>query len=166
MVTIISTHPVTTRYIKWERDDAAHSKRAVWDCTIKGGAGIALGKGELVVHDGIATEIDEKALEILRTIPSFVEDEKAGFIKVLEGTRARTVDADEEALKDMKTDGSGKQITSTELENDGAEINEDGSVDVTKGGKNAIAKRGVKTIERHETVASTKKPTDSKRGRK
>lgn len=164
MVTIISTHPVTVRYIKWERNDQMHSKRAVWDCTIKGGAGVALGKGELVVHDGIATEVNDEALKMLRTIPSFVEDEALGFIKVLENTKARSVDADEEALKDMNTDASGKQITSSELEADGAVINDDGSVDVSKGGKNAVAKRKIETV--HATESELKKVTSKKRGRK
>ena len=163
MVTIVSTHPVTVRYIKWERDDKAHSKRAVWDCTIKGGAGIALGKGELVVHDGIATEISDEALAMLRQIPSFIEDEAEGYIKVLEGVRARAVDADEEAKKDMNTDASGKQITSSELEADGAEINDDGSVDVTKGGKNSIASREKKTT--HASEKEMKKII-AKKGRK
>ena len=158
MVTIISTHPVTVRYIKYEVNEEAHSKRAVWDCTIKGGAGVALGKGELVVHDGVATEISEEALEILRTLTSFNNDVKNGFIKVLENTKARTVDVDEEACKDMNTEGSGKQITSSELEKNGAVINDDGSIDVTKGGKDAVASRIQK-----ERSAQTAAPTGRKR---
>lgn len=163
MVTIISTHPVTVRYIKWERDDVAHSKRAVWDCTIKGGAGVALGKGELVVHDGVATEIDEKALEILETIPSFQDDVKNGYIKVLKGVRAKAVDADAEAEKDMNPDATGKQIKSSELEADGAEINDDGSIDITHGGKNVEARKAVE----HSKPQSISIPLPKKgRGRK
>ena len=160
MVTIISTHPVTVRYIKYECDETSHSKRAVWDCTIKGGAGIALGKGELVVHDGLATEISDEAIDILNTLVSFQNDVNHGFIKVLKHTKARTVDPDEEAIKDMNTEGSGKQITSSELEKNGAVINDDGSIDVTKGGKDAVASR----IQREQKKSvGTAAPTGRKR---
>lgn len=160
MVTIISTHPVTVRYNMWRENSEMHMKERVWDCVIRGGAGIARGKGDLYVHDGVATEIDEEALKKLRQIPAFVEDEKEGFIKVLENTRAKSVDADEEAAKDMNTNPSGKQLTESELVADGAEINSDGSVDVSHGGKNAIQKRGVKST--HADLDTTSK----KKGRK
>lgn len=163
MVTIISTHPVTVRYNMWRENPEMHSKERIWDCTIKGGAGIALGKGDLVVHDGVATEVTEEALEKLRQIPAFITDEKEGFIKVLENTKKKSVDADDEALKDMNTEGTGKQLTDKELEEDGAEVNSDGSIDVTHGGKNAILKRNLKhSEESDEEVTTTKK----KRGRK
>ena len=156
MVTVISTHPVTVRYNMWREDEKMHMKERVWDCLIRGGAGIARGKGDLVIHDGVATEIDEDALKKLRQIPAFVNDEKLGFIKVLENTKAKSVDADEEATKDMNTDGSGKQLTDKELVADGAEINDDGSVDVSHGGKNAIQRRVSKSAEA-STVSSKKK---------
>lgn len=141
MVTIISTHPTSVRYNMWNEDPKTHSKYRVWDCTIKGGAGVAQNKGTLYTPTGVATEISEEALEKLNKIPCFVADVEAGLIKVLKNTKARTVDADEEALKDMDTETNGKQITDTELEADGAEINSDGSIDVSGGGKNVAVKR-------------------------
>ncbi len=141
MVTIISTHPVTVRYNMWEENVELHTKRRIWDCLIKGGAGVVQGKGELYTPTGVATEVTDEAYEKLMQIQGFVDDIKAGFIKVIKNKKARAVDADEEAEKDMNTDGSGKQITASELEKDGAEITEDGNVNVTHGGKNAVAKR-------------------------
>lgn len=143
MVTIISTIPVSKRYILWKEDEKQHTKIALWDCTIPGGAGV-IDKHSLQTPEGVATEIDDFALDKLMQIGSFVGDMKNGFIKVLKGVKARTVDADEEALKDMNTDGTGRQITSEDLEKDGAVINDDGSVDVSKGGKNAKARKDAK----------------------
>ena len=136
MVTIISTHPVSVRYNLWSENASMHSKERVWDCTIPGGSGV-MDRRTLQTPIGVATEISEDALEKLMQIEAFKSDIDKGLIKVLKHTRKRSVDADEEALKDMKTDGSGKQITAEDFEADGAVINEDGSINVTKGGKNA-----------------------------
>lgn len=138
MVTIISTHPVTTQYVKWQIDEVQHIQTPVWDYTIPGGSGV-VNKNTLAVPQGVATQISEEDLDRLMTLESFKKDIKDGFIKVLKGKRAASVDADEEAEKDMNTEGSGKQITSAELEKDGAVINDDGSIDVTEGGQNAAA---------------------------
>lgn len=136
MVTIISTHPVTMNYILWKEDASIHSKEAVWDCTIPGGAGVMNPKS-LQTPQGVATEISDEALENLMKIDSFVKDIKKGSIKVLKNRRSRSVDADEEAEKDMNTHTTGRQMTSEDLEADGAVINEDGSINVSNGGKNA-----------------------------
>ena len=136
MVTIISTHSTSMNYILWESNTNEHSAHPVWDCTIPGGSGV-VNKHSLQVPNGVATEISDDALEKLMRIPAFVKDINDGYIKVLKNTKARTVDAEEEAEKDMNTEGSGRQITSSELEKDGAIINSDGSIDVTEGGKNA-----------------------------
>lgn len=141
MVTIISTHPTTVRYNMWEEDAAMHMKRRVWDCTIRGGSGVLRGKGELYTPTGVATEINEDALEKLMKIPAFTEDIENGFIKVIKNKKARAVDADGEAEKDMNTEGSGQQITESELVKDGATVGDDGNINVTKGGKNALLKR-------------------------
>lgn len=153
MVTIISTHPTNVRYNLWQENAEMHTKERIWDCTIKGGAGVVHGKGELYTPTGVATEINEAALEKLMRIPAFLEDIEEGYIKVLEKTKARSVDADEQAEKDMKTDASGQQLTTKELEADGAEINDDGSIDVTHGGKNAIQKRAHETTHGKKTAA-------------
>jgi hypothetical protein len=162
MATVISTSAVTKTYILWKRDDEQHIKIKLWDCTIPGGAGV-VNKHSLRTPEGVATEIDDSAIEKLMQIPAFVNDVKNGFMKVLKGVKARTVDADEEALKDMNTDGTGRQITSEDLEKDGAVINDDGSVDVSKGGKNAVAR---KNIEKEATDSITiDTPEKPKRGR-
>lgn len=137
MVTIISTHPVNVRYNLWSENAEMHSKERIWDCTIPGGSGV-LDNRSLRTPSGIATEITDDALEKLMQIPAFNKDIENGFIKVLKKTKARSVDADEEAEKDMNLSGSGRQLTDKDLEADGAEINEDGSINVTKGGKNAV----------------------------
>lgn len=140
MVTIISTHPVSVRYNKWEENAEMHTKTRVWDCTIPGGAGI-LDKKSLQVPDGVATEITDEALEKLMSIPDFVNDIAKGYIKVLKNRRKTSVDASEEAKKDMNTEGSGKQITDKDFEADGAVINEDGSIDISDGGENVVARK-------------------------
>lgn len=140
MVSIISTHPIDIRYNKWEFNPEAHTKRRIWDCLIFGGAGV-MDKRKLITPEGVVTEITDEALETLMTIEAFKRDMDNGFIKVLKNRRAMSVDPDEEARKDMNTDGSGKQITSADLEADGAEVNDDGSIDVTKGGSKAVARK-------------------------
>ena len=155
MVTIISTQPVPVRYTLWETDVATHSKRRVWDCRIAGGSGV-VDRNTLLTPQGVATEISDDALEKLMSIPAFTDDIEKGFIKVLKKTKARTVDADEEALKDMNLAGSGKPLTDKDLVKAGAQINEDGSIDISKGGEKAMAlKRSSSVEEKH-----------SKRGRR
>lgn len=139
MNTIISTHPIPTMYCKWVIDEKTHQQECVWDFTVPGGAGVT-DKRTLLVPDGVATSVDDKILETLMTIPSFVKDMDNGYIKVINGKAAKNVDANEEALKDMNTNASGKQITDEELVEDGAVLNDDGSIDVTRGGANATIK--------------------------
>lgn len=136
MVTIISTHPVTVRYNLWKENAVMHSKERVFDCTIPGGSGV-IDRRTLQTPIGVATEITDDALENLMKIDAFKKDIENGFIKVLKHTKKRSIDADEEAEKDMNTGGSGKQITAEDFEADGAVINSDGSINVSKGGKNA-----------------------------
>ena len=143
MVTIISTHSTSMDYVLWETNTQNHSANPVWDCTIPGGAGV-FNSRSLHTPDGVATEISDDALEKLMRIPAFVNDINDGYIKVLKRTKARTVDADAEAKKDMNTEGSGRQLTAEELEKDGAVVNSDGSIDVTKGGKNAAVEHSAK----------------------
>ena len=143
MVTIISTHSVSKNYILWETNTQEHSAIPVWDCTIPGGAGV-FNRHSLHTPEGVATEISDEALEKLKMIPAFVNDVNDGYIKILKGKKARTVDADAEAEKDMNTEGSGRQLTAEELEKDGAVVNSDGSIDVTKGGKNAAVAHAAK----------------------
>lgn len=137
MVTIISTHPVNKRYNLWHTDTASHTQRRIWDCTIRGGSGV-VDKKTLVTPVGVPTEITDEALEKLLQIEAFNDDVKDGYIKILKKTKSRTVDADEQALKDMNTNGSGKPITQKDLEEAGAVVNEDGSIDISNGGKNAV----------------------------
>ena len=140
MVTIISTHPVTKRYNLWHTDPSTHTQTRLWDCTIPGGAGV-VNRKSLVTPIGVATEISDDALEKLMQIEAFTSDIEGGFIKVLKRTKARSVDADEQALADMNTEGSGKPITQKDLEKAGAVVNDDGSIDISNGGKNAIIER-------------------------
>jgi hypothetical protein len=159
MVTIISTHPVNVRYNLWRVDTNSHTKVREWDCLIRGGAGVATGKNELFTPSGVATEISEEALEKLMKIPSFTNDIKNGMIKVLKNTKAKSVDADEQAVKDLDTNTNGKQITAEDLEADGAEINDDGSVDVSGGGKDAVIrkKNATKNSASKKTTTTRKK---------
>lgn len=137
MNTIISTHPIPMMYCKWVIDEKTHLQECVWDFTVPGGAGVA-NKKTLIVPDGVATTVSDDVLTTLMTIQSFREDIEKGYIKVIKGKSSKSVDANEEALKDMNTNASGRQITDEELVSDGAVVNEDGSIDVTNGGKNAV----------------------------
>lgn len=140
MTTIISTHPVNMRYVKWNRNPQTHTKTALYDYTILGGSGV-VNRKTLITPIGVATEVKDEDIEKLMAIPAFEKDVKNGFIKILKKVKKGTVDADDEALKDMDTNGSGKPITSEQLEEAGAEIKEDGSIDISKGGKNVQAIR-------------------------
>lgn len=143
MNTIISTHAIPTMYCKWDVNEQTHQQECVWDFTVPGGAGVTNNK-TLIVPDGVATSVDDKILETLLTIKSFREDIENGYIKIIKGKSAKNVDANEEALKDMNTNGSGRQITDEELVSDGAVLNDDGSIDVTRGGANATIKHSQK----------------------
>lgn len=140
MTTIISTHPVNMRYVKWERNSQSHTKTALYDYTILGGSGV-VNRKTLITPIGVATEVNDEDIEKLMAIPAFVTDVKNGLIKILKRTKKSSIDADDEALKDMDVDGLGKPITSEQLEEAGAEIKEDGSIDISKGGKNVQAIR-------------------------
>ena len=157
MNTIISTHPVSIMYCKWRTDETAHIKECLWDFTLPGGAGIS-NKKTLVTPEGVATEVSDEVLSNLMEIEAFTKDVERGFVKVLKNKRAGSVDADKEASKDMNTEGSGKQITSEELEKDGAVINDDGSIDLTKGGKGAALA--------HASAGAESKNSSKKGGKK
>lgn len=139
MNTIISTHPIPMMYCKWDVNEQTHQQECIWDFTVPGGAGV-VNKRTLLVPDGVATSVGDDILETLMTIPTFKRDIENGYIKVIKGKASKNVDANEEALKDMNTNASGKQITDAELVADGAVLNDDGSIDVTKGGANATIK--------------------------
>lgn len=164
MVTIISTLPTKVRYNLWKEDSQMHSKVRLWDCIINGGSGV-IDRRTLITPQGVATEVTDEAYEKLLMIPDFVNDVKKGFLKVLKGVKARAVDADEEAEKDMNLDSAGKQITSEDLEADGAVINDDGSVDVSKGGKNAKYRKDLEAKERSISIDIPNAPAKRGRGR-
>lgn len=147
MNTIISTKPYACSYSKFEEDIKSHSRIRIWQVTINGGSGIMQGKGHLYTPDGVATEIDDKGLEILMTLPEFIEDVKNGHMKVIRRMSARKVDADEEALKDMNLEHMAKPLTEKNLKDSGATIDsDDGSIDVTpsKDAVESVAKKAVR----------------------
>lgn len=146
MNTIISTKPYACAYEKYEEDLVSHTKKAVWSIRIEGGAGVVQGKGHLYTPEGVATEVDDKGLEVLLTIPQFQQDVKLGIMKVIKGVKAKKVDADEQAGKDMNKHPDFRPITEEDLNAAGAKVDKsDGSVDITgEGGEESVAKKIVR----------------------
>lgn len=139
MNTIISKRTNNIEIAEYRIDTVAHQQIPVRSVTILGGAGI-LDPKTLVTPEGVATEISDEALEWLERQPKFQRGVKAGIFRVIRGSRARDVDADEIASSGLMEDNDkipGRPLTVDQLKKEGAVVNSDGSIDVTKGGKDA-----------------------------
>lgn len=142
MNTIISKRPTAFVYTKW-RDNNDNTIVSEYSITIDGGSGVMNPKS-LVTPEGVATFVDDDTLAKLKAIPKFNRDVERGLIRI-ESSKISDpdkLDSIAESGKMMdKADIVNRPLTPEDLTNDGAVINEDGSIDISKGGKDAVTRR-------------------------
>lgn len=143
MNTVISKRPTSFVYTKWA-DNKDGTLAVEFSITIDGGANVINPKS-LVTPLGVATFVDDRTLENLMSIDKFRRDIERGLIRVEKGEKVsdpEKVDSIADSGKMAKNeDIPSRPLTSEDLERDGAVLNEDGSVDISKGGRNAVTRR-------------------------
>lgn len=149
MKTIISKRPTAFVYTKWA-DNKDGTIAVEYSITIDGGAGV-INPRSLLTPEGVATFVDDKTLERLMAIPKFKRDIERGLIrieasKISDPEKVNSI-ADSGKMAD-KRDIPDRPMTPEDLENDGAVVNEDGSVDISDGGKDAVQRRANKAGKR------------------
>lgn len=168
MNTIISKRTNNIEIAEYRIDPVAHQQIPVRSVTILGGAGI-LDPKTLVTPEGVATEISDEALAWLERQPKFQRGVKAGIFRVMRGVKARDVDADEIASSGAMEDNDkipGRPLTVDQLKKQGAVVNEDGSIDITKGGKDAPSAVGITLDNAKRGKKDFTAPKSDKGGRK
>ena len=167
MNTIISKRVNNIEIKEYRMDAIAHQLTPVRSVTIFGGAGI-LNPNTLSTPEGVATEVSDEALDWLMRQPKFLKGVKARVFRVIKGARSRDVDADEEASSGKMEDNDkspGRPLTVDQLKKDGAVVNSDGSIDVSKGGKDAPSKV-LQSLDNSLREKRSFGGSESKRGRK
>lgn len=143
MNTVISKRPSAFVYTKW-RNNGDHTFTEEYSITVDGGAGVVNPKS-LVTPQGVATFVDDDTLAKLMDVPKFKSDIERGLIRVEKGARVsdpEKVDSIAQSGKMMADNEiDGRPLTPEDLENDGAVVNSDGSVNVSNGGKDAVKRR-------------------------
>lgn len=142
MNTIISKRTTPIEIIEYVMDKVQHRLTPIRSVTIQGGAHI-LDPKTLVTPSGVATEVTDEALEWLMKQPKFKKGLDAGVFRVIKGTKARTVDANEIAESGAMVatrEIPGRPLTPEDVIKHGGTINDDGSIDITKGGKDTPSK--------------------------
>lgn len=166
MNTIISKRPTTIEFVEWERDDVQHKLTPIRSVTIFGGAGITDPRA-LVVPEGVCTYVSDDALEFLMSIPKFKRHIEKGIFRVVKGKKVDSDEANEIASSGKMIDNDeipARPMTQEKLENDGAVVNEDGSIDISKGGAKAPEKdiRRIQEIQRREKAQNRSKSRGKK----
>lgn len=144
MNTIISKRPTSFVYTKWA-DNKDGTLAVEFSITINGGANVINPKS-LVTPQGVVTFVDDRTLDKLMSIDKFRRDiDPRGLIRVIKGEKIsdpEKIDSIADSGKMAKNDDiPSRPLTAEDLERDGAVINEDGSVDISNGGKNAVTRR-------------------------
>lgn len=143
MNTVISKRPTTIEFVDWERDDVQHKLTPIRSITIFGGAGVTDPRA-LIVPEGVATYISDDALAWLETLTKFKRHIEKGIFRVIKGKKVDPEAANEIADSGKMADNKdipARPMTSEQLEKDGAVINEDGSIDISKGGSKVPEKQ-------------------------
>lgn len=161
MNTVISKRPTTIEFVDWERDDVQHKLTPLRSVTIFGGAGVTDPRA-LVIPEGVCTYISDEALAWLETLPKFKRHIEKGIFRVVKGKKIDPEAANEIADSGKMADNRdipARPMTSEQLEKDGAVINEDGSIDISKGGAKAIDKqqRHIQENQRREKANARNK---------
>lgn len=143
MNTIISKRTTPFTYTKWNK--ANGNLFAEYSITVDGGAGVLggteflsgrpLAKRALITPEGVATVIDDDTLKKLEAVPKFNSDVSRGLILILKNKKVEDQSKIDEIAKKEMLDGdhiTTRPLTPTDLENAGAVINDDGSVNISK----------------------------------
>lgn len=163
MNTVISKRPTTIEFVDWERDDVQHKLTPIRSVTIFGGAGVTDPRA-LVVPEGVATYISDEALAWLEKLPKFKRHIEKGIFRVIKGKKVDPEAANEIADSGKMASNSdipARPMTSEQLEKDGAVINEDGSIDISKGGAKAPDKQ-----QRHIQENQRREKANARKGNK
>lgn len=158
MNTIISKRPTSFVYTKW-LPPCNGIIEAEYSITINGGSGVMNPKS-LVTPQGVVTFVDDKTLDKLKQIDKFNRDVERGLIRI----EAKEKISDPEKIEAIASSGKmiddadikSRPITTEDLENDGAVINSDGSVDISEGGKTALKRRNDKAEKVKKTAKKGK----------
>ena len=161
MNTVISKRPTTIEFVEWDIDDVQHKVTPIRSVTIFGGAGVTDPRA-LIVPEGVATYISDEALAWLETLPKFKRHIEKGIFRVIKGKKIDSEAANEIASSGKMIDNKdipARPLIEEELKKDGAVINEDGSIDISKGGAKVPDKqqRHIQENKRRENANSRSK---------
>ena len=143
MNTVISKRPTTIEFVEWDIDDVQHKMTPIRSVTIFGGAGVTDPRA-LIVPEGVATYISDEALAWLETLPKVRRHVDKGILRVVKGKKIDSEAANEIAASGKMIDNKdipARPLNEEQLKKDGAVINEDGSIDISKGGAKAPDKQ-------------------------
>ena len=161
MNTVISKRPTTIEFVEWDVDDVQHKTTPIRSVTIFGGAGVTDPRA-LIVPEGVATYISDEALAWLETFPKFRRHVDMGIFRVVKGKKVDSEAANEIASSGKMIDNKdipARPLNEEQLKKDGAVINEDGSIDISKGGSKAPDKqqRHIQENQRREKASNRSK---------
>ena len=161
MNTVISKRPTTIEFVEWDIDDVQHKMTPIRSVTIFGGAGMTDPRA-LIVPEGVATYISDEALAWLETLPKFKRHIDKGIFRVVKGKKIDSEAANEIASSGKMIDNNdipARPLNEEQLKKDGAVINEDGSIDISKGGAKAPDKqqRHIQENQRREKANNRSK---------
>ena len=161
MNTVISKRPTTIEFVEWDMDDVQHKMTPIRSVTIFGGAGVTDPRA-LIVPEGVATYISDEALAWLETLPKFKRHVDRGIFRVVKGKKIDSEAANEIAASGKMIDNKdipARPLNEEQLKKDGAVINEDGSIDISKGGAKAPEKeqRHIQDNQRREKASARNK---------
>ena len=157
MNTVISKRPTTIEFVEWDIDDVQHKMTPIRSVTIFGGAGVTDPRA-LIVPEGVATYISDEALAWLETLPKFKRHIDRGIFRVIKGKKIDSEAANEIASSGKMIDNKdipARPLNEEQLKKDGAVINEDGSIDISRGGSKVPDKqqRHIQENQRREKAS-------------
>lgn len=141
--TIVSKRTTPFTYTKWIHRNGQYFQDGP-GIVINGGAGIVGGlellsgrpleQRNTIVPESVLTFVDDAVLEKLESISKFRKDVDRGIIVVYKNKKISQEKGDEIARKDMVPDEHipTRPISKDEMENAGASISDDGSVNISK----------------------------------
>lgn len=176
MHTIISKRPGPFSYQRWKTgpgNSFVPDGRAV---LVNGGSGLVGGaelfsgkpleKRSTLIPVGVYTFVDDAMLEYLESIPKFKSDVKRGLVMVVKNQKVSDQNkVDEMAEKHLISDEEdpSRPITEENIEDAGAVINRDGSVNITDAEEDVIE---VRNRNAGQPGYVKKREAEKRRGRK
>ena len=129
-------------------------------------SGKPLDKRSSLIPVGVYTFVDDKMLEYLESIPKFQNDVKRGLILVVRNKKISDQSkVDEMAKENLMSDEEdpSRPITEQNMEDAGAVINRDGSVNITDAEEDVIE---VRNRNAGQPGYVKKRESEKRRGRK